>query len=137
VRFLNELVAGEMMLKDLWQMLTGEEREMFRKFINSPDNAFKHAERDPLAITELDTRWTDALLREAAQVYFKLASETCPPLMSLYVTWHGVHYRKLSPELEAVFDGIDLTGVPENAHEFFMSFAPSYMRDGTWRQLPR
>jgi hypothetical protein len=137
LRVLNELVGGEMMLKDLWRMLEGEDRETFLKFINRPDNEFKHAERNPLAIAELDTRWTDALLREAAQVYYKLADESCPPLMSLYVTWHGVHYRTLSPELEAVFDGIDLTGVPDNAHAFFTTFAPWYMRDGSWRQLPR
>jgi hypothetical protein len=134
VRVLNRLSGRNLMLKDLWQMLEGESRETFRRVVNSPDNAFKHADRDPFAVAELNTGWTDGLLREAVSGYYALMGGQCSPLMSLYVVWHSIRYRELSQELEAFFDGIDLSAVPESAEAFFSEFAPFQVRN--WGRPP-
>ena len=57
-----------------WGMTTWDRQDKplakeFKRYINQPDNFFKHADNDPDGTQELDPRWSQGLLFEAARKY--------------------------------------------------------------------
>ncbi len=67
LRDINERRGGGLMLKDLRKLLGDDLARVFKRYINSPDNFLKHADKDPDHVTELDPRWTEVLLWRRAR----------------------------------------------------------------------
>ena len=94
IRDINEHRGGEPMLKDLHLFLSDELAREFRKYINRPDNFLKHADKDVDGVSELEPRWTEALLWEASRKYCEMTGEQ-NKLMLTFVFW----FVQRQPEL--------------------------------------
>jgi hypothetical protein len=104
LRDLNQKRGGELMLKDMWQLLEAPLAKEFKRYINQPDNFFKHADNDPDGTQELDPRWSQALLFEAARKYSELTGEM-PPILSLFLIWFAHSTQRFSltkPKLKSL-----------------------------------
>lgn len=91
IRDINEKRGGEMMIKDLGKLLNEEDKTIFQKHINRPENFLKHADKDPEASFNISPEWTEGLLCEASQRYCTLTQEQ-PPLLVLFLFWFFSHH---------------------------------------------
>jgi hypothetical protein len=89
LRDINEHRDGEMMLKDLHRILPKDQARKFKRYINSPENFLKHADRDPEEIFEFKPEWTEVLLWEASRKYWEITSEK-NRLLIIFVVWFTV-----------------------------------------------
>ncbi len=87
------------MLKDLHCFLNADSAREFRKYINTPENFLKHADKDPEATGELSPRWTEALIWEASRKYCELTGDWPMPLLT-FIFWFVANNRELRAELE-------------------------------------
>jgi hypothetical protein len=99
VRDINEHRDGEPMLKDIHCYLSEDLAREFRKYINTPENFLKHADKDPEALYELSPRWTEALMWEASRKYCELTGDWPMPLLT-FILWFVANNRELRAELE-------------------------------------
>ncbi len=94
VQGVNANRSGQLMVKDLWQLLDRDDAEEFRRHISRAENFLKHADRDPDARYTLDTRWTEALLVEGSQKFWELTGKN-PPLLALLQVWFIVCHPEI------------------------------------------
>jgi hypothetical protein len=77
-------------VKDL-EFIKPEKHEFFRKVVNSAENFFKHADRDPEAVLEFYPAATPLYLADAAALYGKLGGPEFPALQVFHV-WFMLNY---------------------------------------------
>ena len=99
IRDMNEHRGGKPMLKDLDCFLSADSAREFRKYINTPENFLKHADKDPEATGELSPRWTEALMWEASRKYCEMTGDQ-PRLLMTFIFWFVANNRELRAELE-------------------------------------
>jgi hypothetical protein len=87
-----------MIKDDLNGLLPPELIPEFRKYINSPDNFLKHADRDPEGILELEPRWTEILLWEACRKYCELSGTQNINLLA-FVFWFVANHPETLEQL--------------------------------------
>jgi hypothetical protein len=124
---LNAAAGGEDMfkgrLRKLAKQLKTKDKELVLTLINAPENFLKHAARDPHETSELDPKWTDGLLFQAAVTCTMLLGKW-RPLLRMYILWYGIHYRNEVEEWKEAAKDLDLSRVPTDAAAFFRLFAP-------------
>jgi hypothetical protein len=100
VRDINEHRGGEPMLKDLHCFLSADLAREFKKYVNTPENFLKHADKDPEATGELNPRWTEALMWEASRKYCEMTRDWPRPLIT-FILWFVANNRELRAQLES------------------------------------
>jgi hypothetical protein len=123
LRDLNQKRGGELMLKDMWQLLEAPLAKEFKRYSNQPDNFFKHADNDPDGTQELDPRWSQGLLFEAARKYCELTGEM-PPILSLFLIWFSTQHPEIfadQAEIKIALQKIPAPVVKER-RQFFTDF---------------
>lgn len=99
IRDINEHRGGEPMLKDLHCFLSADLAREFRKYINTPENFLKHADKDPSAIGELNPRWTEALMWEASRKYCEMTGDS-PKVLITFIFWFVMRNPGLKEHFE-------------------------------------
>jgi hypothetical protein len=112
IRDINEHRGGEPMFKDLHLFLSDDLAREFKRYINSPENFFKHADKDPDAIGELDPRWTEILIWEASRKYCEMTGEQNKPMLT-YIFWFVLHRPELREGFEQDCASQGLGSLPE------------------------
>ena len=77
--------------------LPDKERSSVRAFLNKPENFFKHADRDPDDILELDPELTELLLLDAC-AYFKHSGAEPPKHYDAIKAWGGNLRADIDPD---------------------------------------
>jgi hypothetical protein len=70
------------------ESLSETERQRTIRFLNEPENFFKHADRDPHASIPFDPNLTELLLMDAL-AYFRTSSEPKPKYYDIFKVWVG------------------------------------------------
>ena len=114
--------------------LSEPEAQRTIRFLNDPENFFKHADRDPHASISFDPYLTELLLMDAL-AYFRTSSEPKPKYYDIFKVWVG-NIRKdaleddaLRSMVEAVRDAIKAKGKAE-----FWKFMIEYVASRSGRQ---
>jgi len=68
--------------------LSESERQRTIRFLNDPENFFKHADRDPHSRISFDPNLTELLLMDAL-AYFRTSSEPKPKHYDIFKVWVG------------------------------------------------
>ena len=116
------------------ESLSETERQRTLKFLNEPENFFKHADRDPTASISFDPNMAELLLMDAL-AYFRTSTEPKPKYYDIFRVWIG-EIRKEALEddalrslVEAVRDAIKAKGKTE-----FWNFMIEYIANRSARQ---
>jgi hypothetical protein len=99
IRDINQHRQGEPMLKDLHLLLNDELAREFRRYINSPENFLKHADKDPDGVGELEPKWTEVLIWEASRKYCEMTGIQ-NKLFITFVLWFVAHQPELRQQFE-------------------------------------
>jgi hypothetical protein len=100
IRDVNEHRGGEPMLKDLHCFLTNDVARKFKRYINSPENFLKHADRDPEGMADLEPRWTEVLIWEASRKYLEITGEQNKTFMHTFILWFTLREPALREQAE-------------------------------------
>lgn len=87
------------MLKDLHRLLDDNLAREFKRYINRPENFFKHADKDPDSEGELEPRWTEVLIWEASRKYCEMTGEQSKLLLT-FVLWFVARQPELREQIE-------------------------------------
>jgi hypothetical protein len=68
-----------------------EKREFFRSLVNSAENFFKHADRDPEAVLEFHPAATPFYIADAVALYTKLGGNDLPAFR-VFQVWYALNY---------------------------------------------
>jgi hypothetical protein len=99
VRDINQHLQGEPMLKDLHRLLPDDLAREFRTYINRPENFFKHADKDPDEVGELEPKWTEVLIWEASRKYCEITGEQ-NRLLITFIFWFVARQPQLRELVE-------------------------------------
>jgi hypothetical protein len=129
IRDINQKRGGDMMLKDAWQLLETDDAAVFRQTTNQAENFLKHADHDPDGSLDLDPRWAEVFLLEAAIRYYALTGEQTP-LMQLFAGWFVTQHPNIFARtpLSGMLTRAHLRAVPSERREYFDAFLPFAMR---------
>ena len=100
IRDLNRRLGGKPMVvkEEMVERIKPEWRKEFRRQLNEAENFFKHADNDHDGFIEFDPHFTEVLLFDAINSYFRITGED-PPLIKVFRTWFVFHNRHLFFEL--------------------------------------
>ena len=70
------------------ESLSKQERKRTLKFLNEPENFFKHSDRDPYASITFDPSMTELLLMDAL-AYFRTSTVPKPKYYDIFRVWVG------------------------------------------------
>lgn len=114
--------------------LSEPERQRTIKFLNDPENFFKHAARDPHASISFDPNLTELLLMDAL-AYFRTSPEPKPKYYDIFRVWVGEARKGILEDdalrtvVEAVRDAIKAKGKAG-----FWKFMTDYLASRSTRQ---
>ncbi len=80
-------------------------RGQFINAMNDAKNAFKHADRDPDGITKLNPEYTELVLWDAVNLFYKVTQQKIPAFV-VYDLWIYSRYpemRDFTPEIEKLY----------------------------------
>jgi hypothetical protein len=73
-------------------------RKQYLHVVNEAENFFKHADRDPESTYAFKPDWSNFLLIDACEAYWRLTGER-RPILTLYMTWFRIRHPQYYEEV--------------------------------------
>ncbi len=129
---LNKTKGGEpMIVKDRFvEYVKPEHHREFIDRINSAENFFKHADRDPEGVLDFNPQQSEYLLIDAVSQYFKLSGEDLP-LFAVFRGWYvanNPHLFDFPPEQQRMLHTNSPSIVELGRARYFEMILPVVMR---------
>lgn len=100
-----------------------EAQKSLRKFLNRPENFFKHADNDPGAVITFDPEITEILLMDAC-AYFRDKKVDRPKYYEAYKAWHGVPKDGLNEGMKLMTEALREMFRSKGKREFWNLIQP-------------